>query len=134
MRQRLQHAIVLAAVVAPFLGLAAQSGQGAERAKTRLAARTFELVEEPTFRPEPLKLPGSALEPIDWSTLDGWAVDDHAAAFATFLASCRPLLRTMLPKGETRPMYFALRHVCRDAVALQRHRSFHNTASALPKT
>jgi membrane-bound lytic murein transglycosylase A len=120
MRQRLQHAIVLAAVVAPFLGLAAQSGQGAERAKTRLAARTFELVEEPTFRPEPLKLPGSALEPIDWSTLDGWAVDDHAAAFATFLASCRPLLRTMLPKGETRPMYFALRHVCRDAVAVGR--------------
>jgi membrane-bound lytic murein transglycosylase A len=120
MHQRLRHAIVLVAVVAPLLGLAAQSGRGAERAKTRLAARTFELVEEPTFRSEPLKLPGSALEPIDWGTLDGWTVDDHAAAFATFLASCRPLLRTMLPKGETRPMYFALRHVCRDAVAVGR--------------
>jgi hypothetical protein len=90
----------------PLLGLPAQSGQGAERPRTQLAARSFELIEEPTFRPEPLKLPGSALEPVDWNELDGWAVDDHAAAFATFLASCRPLLRTMLPKGEMRPMYF----------------------------
>jgi peptidoglycan lytic transglycosylase A len=116
MVQRLRHAIVIVAVVTPLLGLPAQSSQGAERPRTQLAARSFELVEEPTFRPEPLKLRGSALEPIDWSALDGWAVDDHAAAFATFLASCRPLLRTMLPKGETRPMYFALRHVCRQAI------------------
>jgi hypothetical protein len=47
------------------------------------------LIEEPTFQPEPLKLRGSALEPIDWSALDGWAVDNHAAALATFLASFR---------------------------------------------
>jgi membrane-bound lytic murein transglycosylase A len=120
MVQRLQHAIVIVAVVTPFLGLPAQTGQGAERPRTQLAARSVELIEEPTFRPEPLKLRGSALEPIDWSALDGWAVDDHAAAFATFLASCRPLLRTMLSKGETRPMYFALRHVCRQTITAGR--------------
>jgi membrane-bound lytic murein transglycosylase A len=120
MYQGLRQAIVIVAVVTPLLGLSAQSVQGAERPRTQLAARSFELIEEPTFQPEPLKLPGSALEPVDWNELDGWAVDDHAAAFATFLASCRPLLRTMLPKGETRPMYFALRHVCRDAFAAGR--------------
>ncbi len=120
MVQRLRHAIVIVAAVTPLLGLPAQSGQGAERPRIQLAARSFELVEEPTFRSEPLKLRGSALEPLDWSALDGWAVDDHALAFATFLASCRPLLRTMLPKGEARPMYFALRHVCRDALAVGR--------------
>ena len=120
MYQRLRHAIGIVAVFTPLLGLPAQSGQGAERPRTQLAARSFELVEEPTPRPEPLKLLGSALEPIDWNALDGWAVDDHAAAFATFLASCRPLVRTLLPKSETRSMYFALRHVCRDALAVGR--------------
>ena len=59
-----------------------------------------------------------ALEPTDWNALDGWAMDDHAAAFATFLTSCRPLLRTIPPKAEMRPMYFALTHVCRQAVAV----------------
>ena len=70
--------------------------------------------------PEPLKLPNSALEPIDWNALGGWATDDHAAAFATFVASCRPLLRTILSKSETRPMYLALTHVCRQALAAGR--------------
>jgi membrane-bound lytic murein transglycosylase A len=118
--RHLRHTVVTAAVITPLLGLPAQPGHGAERSRTQLAARSFELVEVSTPGPEPLKLPGSALEPIDWNALDGWAVDDHVAAFATFLASCRPLVRTMLPKGETRPMYFALRHVCRQALAAGR--------------
>jgi hypothetical protein len=37
--------------------------------------------------PEPLKLPDTALVPLNWSQLDGWNSDDHAAAFAVFLAS-----------------------------------------------
>jgi membrane-bound lytic murein transglycosylase A len=69
------------------------------------------------YPPEPLKLPDSQVEPIEWSALDGWAAEDHAAAFATFRASCRPLVRTDTPKGEARPMYFALRDVCRRALA-----------------
>jgi membrane-bound lytic murein transglycosylase A len=120
MHRRLRHTVVTAIVITPLLGLPGQPGHGAERPRTQLAARSFELVEVSTPRPEPLKLPGSALEPIDWNALDGWAVDDHAAALATFLASCRPLLRTPLPKGETRPMYFALTHVCRQALAAGR--------------
>jgi hypothetical protein len=49
-----------------------------------------------------------------------WQADDHAAAFTTFLASCRPLLHTSLPEGEKRPMYLALTHACRQAVAAGR--------------
>jgi peptidoglycan lytic transglycosylase A len=102
MYRRLRYAVVTAAVVTPLLGL---PGHGAERARAQLAARSL----EPTTNQspaEPLRLPDSALEPIDWNSLDGWAADDHAAAFATFLASCRPMLRTILPQSETRPMYF----------------------------
>ncbi len=105
-----------AGVITPLLGL---PGQGAERPRAQLAAHSV----EPTphqLPPEPLRLPDSALEPIDWNSLDGWAADDHAAAFATFLASCRPMLRTILPQGETRPMYFALMQVCRRALAAGR--------------
>ena len=95
-------------------------GHGAARSRAQLAAHSFEPDDVSTPQPEPLRLPNSALEPIDWNALDGWAADDHAAAFATFLASCRPLLRTILPQGETRPMYFALTHVCRRALAAGR--------------
>jgi membrane-bound lytic murein transglycosylase A len=39
----------------------------------------------------PLKFPDAQYEPVDWADVDGWASDDHAAAFATFLGSCRAL-------------------------------------------
>src|SRR5271169_828252 len=42
----------------------------------------------------PLKIPNAALEPVGWDALDGWAADDHASAFATFYASCRPIVRS----------------------------------------
>ena len=95
----LRYAVAAAGVVTLLLAL--------ERPRAQLAARSLELDHVSTNRPEPLRLPNSALEPIDWNSLDGWAADDHTAAFVTFLASCRPLLRTIRPVGETRPMYFA---------------------------
>ena len=119
MHRRLRHTVVTAIVIRRCSAcqvnlVTARSGRGPSLQRVRLNWSKFEP------RPKPLKLPGSALEPIDWNALDGWAVDDHAAALATFLASCRPLLRTPLPKGETRPMYFALTHVCRQALAAGR--------------
>jgi membrane-bound lytic murein transglycosylase A len=59
-----------------------------------------------------LTIPDAALEPRRWNDLDGWPVDDRAAAFAAFLASCRPTLKN--PKADTdpRPMVAALRAVC----------------------
>lgn len=36
-------------------------------------------------------LAGARLEPVPFAALDGWTADDHAAAFATFRASCAAL-------------------------------------------
>lgn len=66
--------------------------------------------------PNPLRLPDTALEPITFTDLDGWAADDHAQAFATFRASCAPLVRSRAP--DERPLAAALAQVCRRAVAL----------------
>ena len=113
----IRYAVPTAGVFMLLFGLAAQCGDPAERPGTEFAALSFERGEASAPRAEPLRLPDSQLEPIDWNALDGWAADDHAAALTTFLASCRPLLRTIPPKDETRPMYFALRDVCRRALA-----------------
>jgi membrane-bound lytic murein transglycosylase A len=66
--------------------------------------------------PGPLRLSDTALEPLDFSDLDGWAADDHAQAFAAFRASCGPLVRTRT--ADERPVAAALTHVCRRALAL----------------
>jgi peptidoglycan lytic transglycosylase A len=64
--------------------------------------------------PEPLRIPDAALEPIGWSDLDGWGGDDHASAFATFQASCRPIVRSKT--SDERPVRAALESVCARAV------------------
>src|SRR5205085_2026061 len=68
----------------------------------------------------PLKLADSALEPVTWSELDGWATDDHAAAFATFRTSCAPVLRRGARAAvDPRPIGAALEAACRRAAALR---------------
>jgi membrane-bound lytic murein transglycosylase A len=88
----------------------------------------------------PLTIPNAALEPASWADLDGWARDDHASAFATFNASCRPIVRSSALRtqpahlnsarnrvvhaqpahpqlaGDTRPVRAALEQVCARAV------------------
>ncbi len=66
--------------------------------------------------PSPLKIHDAGLEPIEWEHMDGWAADDHAAAFSTFLVSCHPIAITAHPVGESRPMYAALHAVCQRAL------------------
>jgi membrane-bound lytic murein transglycosylase A len=55
------------------------------------------MVDPPSGR---LRIPNAALEPVKWSDLDGWAGDDHASAFATFYASCRPIVRASALRAE----------------------------------
>src|SRR6516165_4883643 len=88
--------------------------------KAQLPTRSVKAIGTSTLPPEPLRLPNTAIEPIDWNTLKGWEADDHAAAFATFLTSCRPLLRASVQEGDKRPMYLALTQVCRQALAVGR--------------
>lgn len=64
--------------------------------------------------PDPLRVPDSQLEPIDFSDLPDWADDDHARAFAAFRTSCRPIVRSQIP--DPRPVGQALASVCRRAL------------------
>jgi membrane-bound lytic murein transglycosylase A len=65
---------------------------------------------------DPLQAPDTQLEPIEWSDIDGWAQDDHAAAFDTFRTSCNPLLARRAAR-DSRPIHQALREVCRRGAA-----------------
>jgi membrane-bound lytic murein transglycosylase A len=65
----------------------------------------------------PLEFPGAQYQPVDWGDLDGWAQDDHAAAFATFLDSCRGLNGKRPPSAEMTQVADALKDVCERAQA-----------------
>jgi hypothetical protein len=65
--------------------------------------------------PEFFKTSGASLEPAGWDELDSWTTDDHASAFATFQASCRPILRGQ-SANDMRPVHTALQTVCARAV------------------
>src|SRR5215831_12037667 len=65
---------------------------------------------------DPLNIPDTQLEPVEWADLEGWPADDHVMAFATFLASCKPFLNIGRP-GDPRPIYEGLLHACRRALA-----------------
>jgi membrane-bound lytic murein transglycosylase A len=80
-------------------------------------ARPRELPPPVPAPPGPLKFPDAQIEPVAWTELADWAADDHASAFKTFQASCRPIGRTANPPNETRDMYPALRQACRRALA-----------------
>ena len=70
---------------------------------------------------DPLNIPDTQLEPVKWSELDGWARDDHGAAYATFQASCEVFNRQR-ELHDTRLVATALKDICRRmprAVALK---------------
>ena len=67
---------------------------------------------------EPIKFPDTQYEPVDWADIDGWASDDHATAFATFLESCRALNASRQPVAATvTPIADALKAICERAFA-----------------
>ena len=65
----------------------------------------------------PLHFADTQYEPVEWSDLDGWADDDHAEAFATFLASCRTLTSKWRSAGDDSEITAALSGVCAKAEA-----------------
>jgi membrane-bound lytic murein transglycosylase A len=70
---------------------------------------------------DPLKIPDTQLEPVKWSELDGWARDDHGAAYAAFQASCEVFNRQR-QLTDTRLVATALKGICQRmprAVALK---------------
>src|ERR1700737_5249170 len=68
-------------------------------------------IEEYTGKPNPpgpIRFTDTRIEPIAWANVEGWAGDDHAAALATFLASCRAVVGSAKSSRETRPVSPAL--------------------------
>ena len=95
------------------------SARRAHRVKAKPApapAPVSEFLGKPT-PPGPIRFPDTRFEPVAFSAIDGWAADDHAAAYATFLVSCRALVGGAKTSRDTRPVYLALVEVCRKARA-----------------
>jgi membrane-bound lytic murein transglycosylase A len=60
-----------------------------------------------------LTFPGSQYQPVAWTDLDGWADDDHRAAFAAFLTSCRAKSAKQRRANDTiASIAVALRGIC----------------------
>lgn len=98
--------------------LAADDDASARRTPkpSRPAALTPEFTGKPN-PPGPLRFADTRIEPLAWSEVEGWAADDHATAFATFLASCRAVVGSAKVSRDTRPIYPALVSICRRARA-----------------
>ena len=58
------------------------------------------------------------LTPLSFSELNGWAQDDHAAAFATFAASCRAIRDQVPPSRAALPPSPELQQTCEEAISL----------------
>jgi membrane-bound lytic murein transglycosylase A len=59
---------------------------------------------------------GATAQPLAYEAIEGFAADDHAAAFATFLVSCRALLDSTAPLRAGLPPPPALADVCAQAL------------------
>ena len=66
-----------------------------------------------------VKIGNSQFEAMDWLRLDGWAEDDHAAAFAAFMQSCRAILRSTPDSRAGRPVFRGLHEACTAAAEIK---------------
>jgi peptidoglycan lytic transglycosylase A len=57
------------------------------------------------------------VEALSFAALDGWKDDDHAAAFATFIKSCRAILNANKTMRSARPILGGLFKACERAAA-----------------
>ena len=64
-----------------------------------------------------MNLRNAQVEPLSFAALDGWADDDHGAAFDTFLKSCSAILNGTKAMRAARPVFGALFKVCERAVS-----------------
>ena len=107
---------VAALVLCCLLAADESAARRAQRARSHPAPEKSEFTGKPN-PPGPIRFADMRVEPVSWSALDGWAVDDHAAAFATFQASCRALVASANAHKarDTRPLYPPLLEICRQA-------------------
>ena len=72
----------------------------------------FCLVAAASSQADAMSLRNAKLETLSFSALDGWQDDDHAAAFATFLKSCRAILNANKTIRSARPLLAGLFKAC----------------------
>jgi membrane-bound lytic murein transglycosylase A len=80
------------------------------------------LAAAPVAAAAPLRIPNTELEPLTFTDLDGWADDDHAAAFVAFRNSCHMIVKRNERSGSHKPTQSiddALREVCPRAMELK---------------
>ncbi len=75
---------------------------------------TTELAEP--FSPTRFRIPNAQLKILGWNEINGWRSDDHAAAFETFLKSCKIIVSGTPSRHTGQPFYAALQSVCRRAI------------------
>jgi membrane-bound lytic murein transglycosylase A len=78
----------------------------------------FWLIAAATTPADSLSLRNAQLDGLSFAALDGWKDDDHAAAFATFLKSCRPILNSNRTMRTARPVLGGLFKACERAAAV----------------
>jgi membrane-bound lytic murein transglycosylase A len=66
-----------------------------------------------------MKLRHAHVEPLTFADLNGWADDDHAAAFGSFLKSCKAILKAGEPRRAARAMFGGLYRVCAPAAEMR---------------
>ena len=92
----------------PAQPVAKATAKPASKATAEPASKS-KSVAKPAPRPPVLKIAGSQIEPLAFVDIDGWAADDHAAAFAAFMVSCKAILKSSPKMRASRPlMYRAL--------------------------
>jgi len=88
----------------------------ADSSRTKLLASLCFFLSAQAAAATPLKIPGTELEPAEFSKLDRWNGDDQAAAFAAFRRSCDALLKR---HRKVAPFAQDLQDTCRRAVEIQ---------------
>src|SRR5262249_31976654 len=78
---------------------------------------SFCLVAAASAQADAMSLRDAKLETLSFSALDGWQEDDHAAAFTTFLKSCRAILNANKTIRSARPLLAGLFKACERATA-----------------
>lgn len=93
------------AIAGLSLGLLLALGASADARKAHKAAKGG------------MNLRNAQVEKLSFDKLDGWQDDDHAAAFAAYLNSCRAILNGSPAMRKARPVYGGLFSVCERAKA-----------------
>jgi membrane-bound lytic murein transglycosylase A len=79
----------------------------------------FWLIAAASTQADALNLRNAQLQGLSFSALDGWTDDDHAAAFSTFLKSCRAILNANKTMRSARPVLAGLFKACERAAAAE---------------